>query len=341
MSDKTSGSSKSDKFNKKFESTSNIIILEIFSLLLVIVKAFKQQRLPSWKPVLTCGTVLPTFFLISVLLLVCGSGLLYLSTQVHEFQLDYTNCWPLFGTRSCAQALDDDPTTTGCKCWYKFELSEDFSSSVYVYYGLKNYYQNHRLYENSFDESQLMGKIQASIAINENYYIDNHQNVNGFQASTACEPFRYKEVSGGRRLPIVPCGTIANSLFNDSFRIWRHDMAPNWAQEVPLLYTGISWPSDQYFFKNPQGVPLQVAYTNFTNPPYWRRYIWQLDPNNPDNNGMKNEALIVWFRTAAFPEFRKLYARVNHVMGSVYENSLPNGHYFLEIDYSEMRNNSS
>ena len=82
-------------------------------------------------------------------------------------------------------------------------------------------------------------------------------------------------------------------------------------------------------------MPLEVAYANFTNPPYWRKYIWQLDPKNPNNNGLKNEALIVWLRTAAFPEFRKLYARVNHLIGSVYEKSLPNGHYFLEIDYSE------
>ncbi len=86
----------------------------------------------------------------------------------------------------------------------------------------------------------------------------------------------------------------------------------------------------------PKGVPLEVAYANFTNPPFWRnRHIWQLDPNNPNNNGLKNEALIVWLRTAAFPDFRKLYARVNHLIGSVYEKSLPNGHYFLEIDYSK------
>ena len=83
------------------------------------------------------------------------------------------------------------------------------------------------------------------------------------------------------------------------------------------------------------GVPLEVAYANFTNPPNWRdKHIWQLDPKNPENNGLKNEALIVWLRTAAFPQFRKLYARVNHLIGSVYEKSLPKGHYFLEIDYS-------
>ena len=101
-----------------------------------------------------------------------------------------------------------------------------------MYYGLKNYYQNHRLYENSIDDNQLMGKIQAS---------------------SDCDPFRYKRVASGQQLPIVPCGTIANSLFNDTFRIWRHDIHTNLAEEVPLIYTGISWPSDQYWYNNPQG----------------------------------------------------------------------------------------
>lgn len=197
------------------------------------VKALKRQRLPAWKPVLTSGTVLPTFFLIGVALVAIGIGLLFLSSGVQEFELDYTNCWPLYGIKSCAQTIDEEPYSSGCKCWFKFELNEDFYSSVYVYYGLKNYYQNHRLYENSIDDNQLMGKIQAS---------------------SDCEPFRYARVASGRQLPIVPCGTIANSLFNDSFRIWRHDIDTNLAEEVPLLFTGISWPSDKsYWYNNPKG----------------------------------------------------------------------------------------
>jgi hypothetical protein len=160
-----------------------------------------------------------------------GVGLLYLSSLTQQFEFDYTNCMPLIGSKTCAQLLEDN-INIDCKCWYKFELSEDFYASVYIYYALNNYYQNHRLYEDSKDESQLLGSVEAS---------------------SDCLPFQYKRV-GQQLLPIVPCGTIANSLFNDTFRIWHHDLVSNLALEVPLLRTGISWPSDQNKFNNPSGI---------------------------------------------------------------------------------------
>ena len=45
-------------------------------------------------------------------------------------------------------------------------------------------------------------------------------------------------------------------------------------------------------------------------PKDWKKNLWELDTKNPDNNGLQNEDLIVWMRTAAFPNFRKLYRRI-------------------------------
>ncbi|KOB66472.1 putative cell cycle control protein [Operophtera brumata] len=44
--------------------------------------AFKQQRLPAWQPILTAGTVLPTFFVIGIAFIPVGIGLLYFSDEV-------------------------------------------------------------------------------------------------------------------------------------------------------------------------------------------------------------------------------------------------------------------
>lgn len=44
--------------------------------------AFKQQRLPAWQPILTAGTVLPTFFVIGIAFIPVGVGLLYFSDKV-------------------------------------------------------------------------------------------------------------------------------------------------------------------------------------------------------------------------------------------------------------------
>ena len=45
---------------------------------------FKQQALPAWQPILTAGTVLPTFFVIGVAFIPIGVGLMYFSDTVKE-----------------------------------------------------------------------------------------------------------------------------------------------------------------------------------------------------------------------------------------------------------------
>ena len=44
--------------------------------------AFKQQRLPAWQPILTAGTVLPTFFVIGVAFIPIGIAMLWFSENV-------------------------------------------------------------------------------------------------------------------------------------------------------------------------------------------------------------------------------------------------------------------
>lgn len=64
-----------------------------------------------------------------------------------------------------------------------------------MYYGLSNFYQNHRRYVKSRDDNQLLGDLKND-------------------PSTDCEPFAYVNVSDRDKKPIAPCGAIANSMFN-------------------------------------------------------------------------------------------------------------------------------
>lgn len=92
-----------------------------------------------------------------------------------------------------------------------------------MYYGLTNFYQNHRRYVKSRDDNQLLGEFGAT-------------------PSTDCAPF---DLVDGK--PIVPCGAIANSIFNDTFYLSSDSNGP-----VPVLRTGIAWPSDKEIkFRNP------------------------------------------------------------------------------------------
>ncbi|PZC83469.1 hypothetical protein B5X24_HaOG207452 [Helicoverpa armigera] len=64
--------------------------------------AFKQQRLPAWQPILTAGTVLPTFFVIGIAFIPVGIGLLYFSDEVLTFiklMLYYSSANKLINSR--------------------------------------------------------------------------------------------------------------------------------------------------------------------------------------------------------------------------------------------------
>jgi len=64
--------------------------------------------------------------------------------------------------------------------------------------------------------------------------------------------------------------------------------------------------------------------------------LWDLDDANPENNGFQNEDFIVWMRTAALPNFRKLY-RIIDTTATGFRGGLPSGNYTLKINYCKLR----
>lgn len=238
-----------------------------------------------------------------------GIALLYFSNAVSEQIIDYTQCIQYTNGQlspnnvTCASLLANN-SKAQCSCRIDFKLEQDFRGKVYMYYGLSNYYQNHRRYVKSRDDDQLLGRLG--------------------DPSSDCEPFA--RVDGK---PIAPCGAIANSLFNDTLKItWHHEGE----KEVPLLNTGIAWPSDKTIkFRNPEG-DLKEALKDFAQPIAWTKPLYELDLNNSANNGFQNEDLIVWMRTAALPNFRKLYRFIDHKQ-RYFDEGLRQGNYTLEIEY--------
>ncbi|MBA0695532.1 hypothetical protein Goari_002152, partial [Gossypium aridum] len=94
--------------------------------------------------------------------------------------------------------------------------------------------------------------------------------------------------------PIIPCGLIAWSLFNDTFT-FIHNRA-----ELKVNRKNIAWKSDREhkFGKN-------VYPFNFQNGTLIGG--GKLNPRIPLSD---QEDLIVWMRTSALPSFRKLYGRI-------------------------------
>lgn len=286
---------------------------------------FKQQALPAWQPILTAGTVLPTFFVIGVAFIPIGVGLMYFSNQVKEVIIDYTNCKDTTNPElECAKVIQDY-TDKGipkpCKCELDIEASDigdtDWEGQVFLYYGLTNFYQNHRRYVKSRSDKQLYGDLSST-------------------PSDDCSPFLKSNDS-----IYAPCGAIANSLFNDTIRLQWEDNNKGW-QDVDLTGKGIAWESDKkYKFRNPNDAKsvadLKKAFLDAKTikPMDWQKEIWELDEKDPENNGFLNEDLIVWMRTAALPNFRKLYRKIVHDENGDFASGLPSGKkYRLSIDYN-------
>lgn len=271
--------------------------------------AFKQQRLPAWQPILTAGTVLPAFFVIGIIFIPIGIGLLVTSNNVKEFEIDYTGIESNSPCYNCTQyALWN--STTPCRCSVPFTLDQPFESNVFMYYGLSNFYQNHRRYVKSRDDSQLNGDKKSLT-----------------NPSKECEPYR---MSNGK--PIAPCGAIANSMFNDTLELYLRTSKGE-KQKINLTKKGIAWWTDKNVkFRNPSGnvSNLKEVFQETTKPLNWQKNVYELD-TDPENNGFINEDFIVWMRTAALPTFRKLYGIIERK--DTMSATLPSGNYSLEVMY--------
>jgi len=243
-----------------------------------------------------------------------GIVLVVTSNRVLEFDLDYTdtNCIQQGTSTRCSDVISY-LNGSSCTCTRNFTLDQDYTGDVYFYYGLINYYQNHRRYVKSRDDNQLLGKATPAVS--------------------DCSPYQ-TDTTGTKS--VAPCGAIANSLFNDTLSLQYQGTI-----DVPMNNTGIAWSTDKNVkFRNPSSpTDPNYAQTYFTNltvkPPYWNETAWQLDPDNEDNNGFQNEDFIVWMRTAAMPTFRKLYRRLTpNSTETTFTNGLPKGVYVLTIEYN-------
>ncbi|KAI1726449.1 LEM3 (ligand-effect modulator 3) family / CDC50 family domain-containing protein [Ditylenchus destructor] len=206
---------------------------------------------------------------------------------------------PSGGNEKILDYTDCDPDTNHI-CNIQFTLDEPFKGDVYLYYGLEGFYQNMRSYVRDRDKYQLIGE----------FYPD----VNCDNAS------------------VVPCGAIANSMFNDSFTMIFGD-----GINVPLTSDGIDVSKlRKKKYRNPQPCSSTPCpgFKNSSKPSDWRKHIRYLG-DNATGFALENFDFIVWMETAALPDFRKIYRRVGNDSPLI-ESGLPNGTYNLTV-YNHFR----
>ncbi|KAF7338593.1 Cell cycle control protein [Mycena venus] len=279
--------------------------------------AFKQQRLKAWQPILTPKTVLPTLFLIGILFAPIGGALIWGSGLVSEIDLDYTDCENLTpsvtnGTYNftampsskyeyklsaadskksvtpptyalldnTGNATVTDPSDKK-QCIILFDVPADIGPTVFIYYKLTNFFQNHRRYVKSFNSDQLKGKFVSNSDLNKG----------------DCKPL---DTIGDKA--IYPCGLIANSLFNGS----------NDASSTEYVFSakGIAWGGEaQKYSSDPVAAGIYPSYDSIVPPPNWALRFPNYTQDRPPPNLKEDERFQNWMRTAGLPTFTKLYGR--------------------------------
>uniref|UniRef100_A0ACD6A9Z4 Uncharacterized protein n=1 Tax=Avena sativa TaxID=4498 RepID=A0ACD6A9Z4_AVESA len=226
---------------------------------------FTQQDLPAWKPAMTPGCVLTIFLIIGITFVPVGLVCLQASNSVAEIVHRYDiDCVPSAYRRNKQAYIKDSSISK--KCIQQVQVQYHMKAPIYVYYELDNFYQNHRRYIKSRSDKQLRHGLKHT--------------------ESSCSPI---EKNNG--LPVVPCGLIAWSLFNDTYDFTRGSM------DIMVDRKNISWRSDREHKFGKDVYPF-----NFQNGSLIGG--GKLDPDIPLSN---QEDLIVWMRTAALPRFRKLY----------------------------------
>ncbi|CAM8880567.1 unnamed protein product [Rhodiola kirilowii] len=232
---------------------------------------FTQQELPACKPIVTPGLVVTTFLAIGIIFIPIGLASLSASERVVEIVDHYEKgCLPENIDNPLAY-IQDPKTDKSCK--RTLRIPKSMKSPIYVYYELHNLYQNHRRYVKSRNDKQLKSAKYETSSV------------------SSCEPEAY---ANGKA--IVPCGLVAWSLFNDTYHFSIDEKA------IQLNRKNIAWESDKtgkfgsdVYPKNFQSVNSGLIGGG------------RLNESLPLSD---QEDLIVWMRTAAFPNFRKLYGRI-------------------------------
>jgi len=277
--------------------------------------ALYQQRMKAWYPILHPVWVIAGLLILGIVFIPVGFRLIAISDSVVELSQMYDS-----GTGDVSEDCAITEPNANQICNLKFTADKDMESPIMIYYQIDNFYQNHRKYFMSRDDSQLLGKLTQTALNSKN-----------------CEPLN-KLKKNGTTITLNPCGLIANTLFNDIITLVNGTGTDG--KPLAMLENGIAWESDLEFkFHQPEGFVSKecdcdacacleqdstcnnsTLYTG-TDGVCWRYYY----PNDDTTQylhetypkvisplkGVTDEHFIVWMRSAALPKFRKLYGYID------------------------------
>lgn len=285
-------------------------------------QALTQQRMKAWQPILDPKWIIASYLLIGIVFIPTGIVIRNQSNNLIEIRTiyeSYLKDGPSADVTGCE--IGNNPNqmylnNSRCRIQMQVPFDQgDLQPPVLLHYQLSNFYQNYRRYVTSFDQDQLFGSLKQTEV-----------------TAKLCDPLN--EIGG---IKINPCGLIANTLFNDVITL-EEIVGPDGEviQNAPLVETGIAWESDlKWKYRQPEGFRSEqcasceecVCTEEWScKEPYENedgcfryhypedattQYLYETYPMvvNP-LDGVTNEHFIVWMRTYALPDVRKLYGYI-------------------------------
>lgn len=212
--------------------------------------AFKQQRLPSWQPVVDAKAVMPIMFLLSIGCILAGSFIILEAKNVKKIETDYTDCVPhtFFAAeqaklqqnnipqfkeilKSNSRWLKDNQimTCSQLKQICRTENSEDVPSECG-----ENKYPPTCVCTHQWEiESDIEWNIKSNVYLYyklENFYQNHRRMIKSrddvqLLAKTKVDiekPDKECYINKPREdiIHVFPCGAMANSMFNDTIFIY-------------------------------------------------------------------------------------------------------------------------
>lgn len=179
--------------------------------------------LKAWQPVPSLTKTIIMFFVLAIIFLALGIPMIIFSSNIQQYSIRYDNQCQISTNTTCSLILT---------------IPTFMQGPIFVYYELRNFYQNHRLYAKSISYDQLKGKSISSST-----------------AQTDCQPIvynsqLYRNLSFNNITTLDPngianpCGIVAYTVFNDSYTVTN-----NAGNDIYINDTGIAWPSDLNKFK--------------------------------------------------------------------------------------------
>lgn len=188
---------------------------------------FKQQRLPAWQPILSPPHVSACFVVIAAIFIPIGVAIINANSRVGDIEFRYddvTKCTYqnnqkiAYFPRSLTNATDVEGQ--GCRTLVRFKIPEKMDPPVYMYYKLTNFYQNHRRFAKSRSDKQLTG---ADVGKTDMADCDPLLTPGDTAGSGATPMTINGQATSYGALKYAPCGLVAWSMFNDTFRLYREN----------------------------------------------------------------------------------------------------------------------